>query len=70
MTTQKIITKLMDCITKVKEMINVPVILTSPVVRIYFSRMLEQFYPNAVVLSYNELDTTVQIQAVANVTLD
>lgn len=70
MTTQKIISKLMDCITRVKEIINVPIILTSPVVRIYFSRMLEQFYPNAVVLSYNELDTTVQIQAVANVTLE
>jgi len=68
--TQKIITKLMDCITKVKDVINVPIILTSPLVRIYFSKMLEQFYPNAVVLSFNELNSNVQIQAVANVTLE
>lgn len=68
--TQQIITKLLDCITKVKDVINVPIILTSPLVRIYFSKMLEQFYPNAVVLSFNELNSNVQIQAVANVTLD
>ncbi|HEX2985425.1 MAG TPA: flagellar biosynthesis protein FlhA [Caproiciproducens sp.] len=69
-TTQKIISKLLDCITKVKDAISVPIILTSPLVRIYFSKMLEQFYPNAVVLSFNELNSNVQIQAVANVTLD
>lgn len=69
-TTQKIVSKLLDCITKVKEVINVPIILTSPVVRIYFSKMLAQFYPNAVVLSFNELNSDVQIQAVANVVLE
>lgn len=69
-TTQKIITKLMDCITKVKDAITTPIILTSPLVRIYFSKMLQQFYPNAVVLSFNELDVNVQIQAIANVTLE
>lgn len=69
-TTQTIITKLMDCITKVKDAITTPIILTSPLVRIYFSKMLQQFYPNAVVLSFNELDVNVQIQAIANVTLE
>lgn len=69
-TTQKIVTKLMDCITKVKDAITTPIILTSPLVRIYFSKMLQQFYPNAVVLSFNELDVNVQIQAIANVTLE
>lgn len=68
--TQKIVSKLMDCITKVKDAINIPIVLTSPLVRIYFSKMLEQFYPNAVVLSFNELNSNVQIQAVANVTLE
>jgi flagellar biosynthesis protein FlhA len=68
--TQKIISKLMECITKVKDAINIPIVLTSPLVRIYFSKMLEQFYPNAVVLSFNELNSNVQIQAVANVTLE
>ncbi|WP_411676498.1 flagellar biosynthesis protein FlhA [Caproicibacter sp.] len=69
-TTQKIITKLTDCIAKVHDVVNTPVILTSPVVRIYFSKLLQQFYPRAVVLSFNELDNNIQIQAVANVTLE
>lgn len=69
-TTQKIISNLSDCIAKVKDAINVPIILTSPLVRIYFSKMLEQFYPDSVVLSFNELNSNVQIQALANVTLD
>lgn len=68
-TTQKIITKLTECISKVKNVVTTPIILTSPVVRIYFSKLLQQFYPKAVVLSFSELDSSIQIQAVANVTL-
>ena len=69
-TTQKIITRLTDCIKKVRDVITTPIILTSPVVRLYFSKLLQQFYPKAVVLSFNELENNVQIQAVANVTLE
>jgi flagellar biosynthesis protein FlhA len=68
--TQKIVTKILDSIKKVKDVISTPIILTSPVIRVYFSKMLEQFYPGAVVLSFNELNSDVQIQAVANITLD
>lgn len=69
-TMQKIMTNLTGAIKKVKDVITVPIVLTSPVVRIYFSKMLEQFAQSTVVLSYNEIDNGVQIQAVANVTLD
>ena len=69
-TMQKIITNLTNAIKKVKDVITTPIVLTSPVVRIYFSKMLEQFSQNTVVLSYNEIDNGVQIQAVANITLD
>lgn len=69
-TMQKIMSNLTGAIKKVKDVITVPIVLTSPVVRIYFSKMLEQFAQSTVVLSYNEIDNGVQIQAVANVTLD
>jgi flagellar biosynthesis protein FlhA len=69
-TTQKIITELTKCIKNVKDIVTTPVILTSPIVRLYFSKLMQQFYPKAVVLSFNELENNVQIQAVANVTLD
>ena len=69
-TTQKIITKLSDCMAGVKDLVTTPIILTSPVVRLYFSKLMQQFYPKAVVLSFNELENNVQIQAVANVAID
>ena len=66
-TIQKIVTSLLEQIEKLKEIINVPIILTSPFVRIYFKKLVDQFYPNAVVLSFNEIDNSVQIQAIGNV---
>lgn len=69
-TIQKIVSNLITCIGKVKDAMPTPIILTSPVVRIYFAKMLEQFYHEAVVLSFNEIDTNVQILALANSTLE
>jgi flagellar biosynthesis protein FlhA len=69
-TTQKIITNVTKCIENVKDIVTTPIILTSPIVRLYFSKLMRQFYPKAVVLSFNEIENNVQIQAVANVTLD
>lgn len=68
-TTQKIITKLTECINNVKDIVTTPIILTSPIVRLYFSKLMQQFCPKAVVLSFNELENNVQIQAVANVSI-
>ena len=39
------------------------------VIRIYLSRMLSQFYPNLYVLSFNEITSEVQIQALGNITM-
>lgn len=69
-TMQTMMANTMSAMKKVKDVVSTPVILTSPVVRVYFSKMMEQFGQNAAVLSFNELDTSVQIQAVANVTLE
>jgi len=69
-TIQKIVTSLLEQIEKLKEIINVPIILTSPFVRIYFKKLVDQFYPNAIVLSFNEIDNSVQIQAIGNVEIN
>ena len=66
-TIQNIVTSLLEQIEKLKEIINIPIILTSPFVRIYFKKLVDQFYPNIVVLSFNEIDNSVQIQAIGNV---
>lgn len=67
---QKIVTSLLEQIEKLKEIISVPIILTSPFVRIYFKKLVDQFYPNSVILSFNEIDNSVQIQAIGNVEIN
>ncbi|QSX07183.1 flagellar biosynthesis protein FlhA [Sedimentibacter sp. zth1] len=66
-TIQKIVKSLLEQIQNLKEVISTPIILTSPFVRIYFKKLIDQFYPNATVLSFNEIDNSVQIQAIGNV---
>lgn len=68
-TIQKIVTELLAQIEKTKEIMGSPVVLTSPFVRSYFKKLIDQFYPNTTVLSFNEIDNSVQIQAVANVSI-
>lgn len=46
-----------------------PVVLASPVVRLYFKRLTEQAVPGLVVLSYNELDPDIEIQSIGMVTV-
>ena len=57
-------------IEKIKDIVATPIVLTSPVVRIYFKKLIDQFYPNITVLSFNEIDPDVKIQALGNITLN
>ena len=54
---------------KVKDLVSIPIILTSPIIRLYFKKLVDQFYLNAVVLSFNEIDSDVKIQALGSITL-
>jgi flagellar biosynthesis protein FlhA len=64
---QRIVGSLIEDINAIKDIVPVPVVLTSPIVRVYLKKMLDQFNPSIVVLSFSEIDPTVQIQALANV---
>lgn len=66
---QNIVSQLIDYINKLKSEMNIPIVLTSPFVRSYFRKLLDQFYPKAVVLSFNEIDNSVQIQALGNIAI-
>jgi len=68
-TIQKLMNALNEQIDRVKEVVPNPIILTSPIVRVYFKKLVDQFVPNITVLSFNEIDNTVQIQAVGNVAI-
>ncbi|MCI2107036.1 MAG: flagellar biosynthesis protein FlhA [Intestinimonas sp.] len=66
---QQIVSQLGECMKKFTELSQTPILLTSPVIRIYLGRMLTQFYPNLYVLSFNEITSNIQIQALGNITL-
>lgn len=65
---QTIIAQVGENLKKFNDLAQSPVLLTSQVLRIYIYRLLEQFYPNIYVLSFNEIANNVQIQAIGNIT--
>lgn len=69
-TIQKIVVSATEQINKVKELVQLPVVITSPVVRIYFKKLIDQFYPNVTVISFNEIDSNIQVQALGNIAID
>lgn len=69
-TIQKLVAVTTREIDKIKDLVQTPIVLTSPIVRIYFKKLVDQFYPNVVVLSFNEIDSNVQIQAIANISFN
>lgn len=66
---QAFITQIGTCVKKFAELSSRPVLLTSQVLRIYVYRLLQPFYPNICVLSFNEVGADVQIQTIGNIKL-
>ncbi len=54
----------------VRDLVQNVIVLTSPIVRVYFKKLIDQFYPRIIVLSFNEIDTDIQIQALGTITID
>ena len=66
---QQIISQLGELRGKFNELSQTPIVLASPVIRVYLSRVITQFYPDVTVLSFNEVTSNVQIQAIGNIVL-
>ncbi len=45
-----------------------PIVITSPIVRAYFKKLTEEYFRDLIVVSYNEVETNVQIQSIGTVT--
>jgi len=68
---EKILLKIKEAVETITPRIEtVPVLLSSPFVRIYLRRLTERFLPDLVVLSHNEVVPTVQIKTLKVVTLN
>ena len=67
---QSLIRQLSEQIRKFNGFSQNPVVLTSQVMRVHFYRLVEPFYPNVRVLSFNEIASNVQIQSVGSLRLE
>ena len=65
--TNKIMNNLARYVEKLAQLGKQPVVLASPMVRLYFKRMTEQSIPGLVVLSYNELEPTAEVRSIGMV---
>ena len=45
-----------------------PIIITSPIVRMYFKKLTEDYFKDLIVVSYNEVESDVELQSVGMVT--
>ena len=65
--------KLMDSVKteveKLESMGRNPIVITSPIVRMYFKKMTRDYFPDLIVISYNEIDSDVELQSVGMVTV-
>ncbi|HEU4965129.1 MAG TPA: flagellar biosynthesis protein FlhA, partial [Bacilli bacterium] len=60
---QQIYQKLAEQVQKLTAMGHSPVLLTSPNIRMHVRKLIERVLPDVAVLSFNELDSTVDVQS-------
>ncbi len=68
--TQRLMVSLKEEMEKLEELGRTPIILTSPVVRMYFKKLTAEQFRTLHVLSYNEIDSDVELQSVGMVTVE
>ena len=66
--TKAIIKSVGDETAKLENLGKNPIIVTSPIVRMYFKRLTEDYYRDLIVVSYNEIENNVELQSVGMVT--
>lgn len=64
----KIIASLGAELKKLEDMGRNPIIITSPIVRLYFKKLAEDYFRDIIVISYNEVESNVELQSVGMVT--
>lgn len=68
-TVQRILNSLLNNAQRLTSIGEHPIVLTAPIVRIYFKRLTEQATEDLIVLSYNEIDSSVEVQSLGMVTV-
>ena len=67
--TQDILNSVTEEVDKMEELGKNPIIVTSPIVRMYFKKITSEQFKDLIVVSYNEIDTDVELQSIGMVTV-
>jgi flagellar biosynthesis protein FlhA len=67
---QSILESIAKQVEQVSIMEQTPIILCSPAVRMYVRQLTERYFPQIPILSYNELETNVEVQSVGVVNVE
>ena len=67
--TQMILKSVGEEMEKMEELGKNPIIVTSPIVRLYFKKLTEEQFQDLIVVSYNEIDSNVELQSIGMVTV-
>ena len=62
-----IISALEQEIKKMEDMGKIPMVITSPIVRMYFKKMTQDYFRDLIVISYNEIEPNIELQSVGMV---
>jgi len=65
--TKAIIKSVETEVAKLENLGKSPIIITSPIVRMYFKKLTEDYFKDLIVVSYNEIDSNVELQSVGMV---
>ena len=67
--TQEILNAVKEEIDKMEELGKNPIIVTSPIVRMYFKKLTSEQFKDLIVISYNEIESDVELQSIGMVTV-
>ena len=68
--TKKIMKVTGEQIKKLENLGKNPIVVTSPIVRIYFKKLTQDYHKDLVVISYNEIESDVELQSVGMISLE
>ena len=66
--TKAIMDSLGEELKKLEDMGKNPIVITSPIVRLYFKKLASDYYKDIIAISYNEVESNVELQSVGMVT--
>jgi len=66
--TKKVMKSLEEELKKLEDLGKNPIVVTSPIVRMYFKKLAYDYFKDIIVVSYNEVESNVELQSVGMVT--